>query len=566
MSPYKKYSKDILSGKIPASKYLIKLHKRLEEDYKRINDPKYPYYFDETVIDKIKLIVNEMTHVKGELAGQKIVLEPWQEWLLAMMYGWKHKETKKKRFKYIYLLTGKGNGKTILDSIILVLDLIFNSGGEQLIIAARAEQSKIAFENIKQFIRNSEVLAEELQFTTHAIANLKKGNTCKSHSGRPDGINGKNLSVAVLDEIAEIKNFEVYNNVLSSCSKRTEYQVVMTTTAQPTTTGVGYEEWKKCHKILDGVIEDDRYLPVLYELDEEDDWRDSTVYVKANPNLNISISLEELERKLDGAKSGIDADEIQLRTLHLNQWIYDKVDSWISADRWEKVKENYETYKKYLTDDKLKNYLCAGALDLSLRNDLSVYTLAYWIPEIRKIYLKHRIYVPKEELSKKMKSDTYLFFKWINEEWVTAIDGPIIRNDWIVKDILKDNKKYNIRELAYDRQFMDDESKEELSKNLDILEMKQTTEVMSQPTSAFYNTALIEGLIDANPVMTWCISNAEVVRNQMGIKIKKEYASSSKRIDPVITAIMAVSRLQYYVKIEEKKKRMKKTSWGKIKY
>ena len=118
----------------------------------------------------------------------------------------------------------------------------------------------------------------------------------------------------------------------------------------------------------------------------------------------------ELERKLKAAKSGISADEIQLRTHNLNQFIFDHTESWITADRWKSAESNWDKYKEYLTEDLLRTYLCCGSLDLSVRGDLSVYTLVFYIPQIKKFYFKHQVYVPQEEVSNKMKSDSYMFF------------------------------------------------------------------------------------------------------------------------------------------------------------
>lgn len=565
---WKQYSEEILQRKIIANKYLIKIVEKLDREYREEqHKAEFPYYFDDSVLEKILTIVGEMSHVKGDMAGQKIVLEPWQEWYLAQIYSWKRKDNHIRRFKFVYLLTGKGNGKTVLDSIIMALDLLFNRGGEAVVVAARKEQSEIAFNNIKSFIRNSEILSSQLDFTTAQIFNRNKENTCRALSGRPEGINGKNLSVAVLDEIAEIRNFEVYNNTLSSCSKRAEALVVMSTTAQPNTESVGYEEWKKCIKILDGTIEDESYLPVLYQLDEGDDWTDSSLYKKANPNLDVSIMLEELERKLKNAKAGITSDEIQIRTLHLNQWVHDNSTTWISAERWSVSAGNYEEYKEYLTDEKLKNCLATVGVDLSLRNDLSVYTIAFWIPEIRKYYLKHHIYVPQEEIANKMKSDSYLFYQWIKEGWVDVIPGPIIKNEIIAADLVAEKKRYlKIKEVSYDKQFIDDDSEDLLNKNYKLLRFPQTTQYMSQPTSLFYNQVLMGSVIDPSPTMAWCISNAELERNNYGIKVRKEYASSSRRVDPVITSIMAIAQLQHFIQLEEKKKKTNLKDWEEFKY
>ena len=542
------YANNVVNGNIIANKYIKILCRRFLDDLKAQDKKDFPYFFDEKTMDVIAVVIKEMRHVKGDKAGEPIVLEPWQEFILSNLYCWKRKTDKKRRYQFLFLFTGKGNGKTIIDSAICVLDVLFTRGGESLIVAARKEQSLIAFDNIKYFIKNSEVLAAYLDFTHSAVFNKQLAANIKAHSGRPDGLNGKNLSLCVIDEIAEIKSYELFHNALSSSSKRSNTLVVMTTTAQSGTTSVGYEEWRKAKKILEGVVKDETYLPVLYQLDEEDDWQNPEFWVKANPNLDISIMSTELRRKLENARSGITADEIQLRTHHLNQWVFDSVDTWINSDRWKPAIDNYEKYKEHITQKVLSKSLCCGAIDLSVRNDLSVYTLAFFVEELNKYFLQHRIYVAAEEVAGKMKSDAYLFYRWIKEGHVVAIPGPVINNHVIAGDILSDCDKYKITEVAYDRYRMDDDTLDSLSEKVDMLMMKQDTPTMSQPTSNFHDLVMTGSIIDPSEVMPWCISNAEIVRNNYGIMVRKEYESSSRRVDPVITSIMAIARLKYYMK------------------
>lgn len=537
------YATDVVNGKIVTNKYIRIICQNFISELKNKNSK---YYYDKKTMEKILAIISEMRHIKGDKAGEKIILEPWQEFFISNIYCWKNKETGMRKYKFVFLFTGKGNGKTILAAIMATLDTLFTRGGEALIVTSRKEQSLICFDNVRYFIQNSPVLKEYLTFYRGAIVNESIASNIKAHSGRPDGLNGKNLSLAILDEIAEIKNFEVFQNVLSSSSKRSNTIVASFTTAQSGTDSIGYSEYQKAKKIVEGVIKDDTYFPVLYQLDEEDDWKNPDTWIKANPNLNISIMKSELERKLKAAKSGISADEIQLRTHNLNQFIFDHTESWITADRWKSAESNWDKYKEYLTEDLLRTYLCCGSLDLSVRGDLSVYTLVFYIPQIKKFYFKHQVYVPQEEVSNKMKSDSYMFFEWIKQGKIIAIPGHIIDKQYIIKDIIADSKKYKIKEFAYDRYGVDDETLDTLSKHLNMLLMRQNTETLSQPTSNFYDLALTESLIDNSEIAKWCISNVEIQRNNYGIKVVKEYTSSNKRVDVVITSIMALARLKYY--------------------
>lgn len=558
------YPIDVINGDILASKY-VKL--QCQQYLNDIENENLEYYFDESVIPKIQHIISECHHIKGKLAGQPIKTEPWQDFLFYSVYGWKHKKTNTRRYRDVGLLTGKKQGKSIIDSIFAILDMFFEKGGETVIISNRKEQAEISFNNIKEFLKYSEIFSQRLSYTTRAIYCERTGANTISHAGTSKGLNGKNISCGIIDEIAELPNnkngWEIYNFLKSSMVNREQPILLWTTTAQPGIDSVGYEIIQKAKKVLDGILDEPTWFSLLYEIDEDDDWEDPDIYIKANPNLDVSYPKEELIKKLRSAQAGSIEDEITLKTHHLNIFTEDNRETWIKAQDWNKCKDNYEKYKDYLTEEKLATYLCCGGLDLSLKNDLSVFTLAFWIPDIKKYYLKHRIYVPLDEVPNKMKTDSYLFYKWIKDEWVTAINGPVILNKEIMHDILNDLKRFKIKEIGFDPAKFADEDKELIERKVNITSIRQNSEMLATPTLQFHDSVVLDSVIDNNPVAAWCISNVELLRSSYGAIIRKENKASHKRVDVATASIMAVMRLRYHIKNSMKKG---STDYSQIRY
>lgn len=123
----------------------------------------------------------------------------------------------------------------------------------------------------------------------------------------------------------------------------------------------------------------------------------------------------------------------------------------------------------------------------------------------------------------------------------------------MLKQILEDAKKYDIQEIAYDRNLAE-YLIQDLQSEFDCVEFSQSITGMSEPSKA-WEQAIAEGtIIDNNPVMAWMVSCATVKPDANGnIKpIKPDTNKTSKRIDGVITSIMANNRLEVALADEAK--------------
>jgi phage terminase large subunit-like protein len=134
---------------------------------------------------------------------------------------------------------------------------------------------------------------------------------------------------------------------------------------------------------------------------------------------------------------------------------------------------------------------------------------------------------------------------WIDKGIVTAVPGSTIDYDYIEKDIINDAAKFNIAELAYDNWNSNQliTKLDEIIPNTVLVQYNQSLKQMSGPSKEYEKLILEDKIIDANPVIKWMVSNAVIKIDINGnYKPLKEYRSSTKRIDGVITSIMSISR------------------------
>ena len=124
---------------------------------RHINDLKRkdsPYYFDEKEADIWIEQISMFRLVEGKLAGQLFPVQPFQAFIVAMIFGWKVRKTKKRRFNDAYIQVPKKNAKsTLMGAIIAAMFLLEGEGmGQYLFTATNRKQAAICFKVAKAML------------------------------------------------------------------------------------------------------------------------------------------------------------------------------------------------------------------------------------------------------------------------------------------------------------------------------------------------------------------------------------------------------------------------------
>lgn len=109
----RQYADDVMTGKIPACKWVKLAAKRQTSDLEKYSGPRSTYVFDETEASRVCKFIELLTHTKGELAGTRIKLEPWQVFILSTAFGWRRRSDGGRRFRRVYIEVPRGNGKAL---------------------------------------------------------------------------------------------------------------------------------------------------------------------------------------------------------------------------------------------------------------------------------------------------------------------------------------------------------------------------------------------------------------------------------------------------------------------
>jgi phage terminase large subunit-like protein len=355
-------------------------------------------------------------------------------------------------------------------------------------------------------------------------------------SSESEGIDGYKPSLAVIDEYFCFPSDRPITAMRYGSRARENGLVLIITTAGTDISLPAYDEFQKVQKILNGVLDDDAYFGIIYSTDSDDDWKNESSFIKANPSIDTIIDRKVLKQDLEDAL-GQTSHQSDYKAKTLNLWTNDTI-GWISFQKWETDKR-----KQTINDDDIKGNSCWCAIDLSSVNDFSVYTLCF--DKGGDYYLRHKFYIPEEQAHEKYKKENIGIFDWIERGLVIATPGSVIDYDYIYKDIIEDSKLFKIEEIAYDQHLANELTKRidnELG-NVDIFPYPQGIQFFSNPTKQYEKLILEDRIIDCNPCSAWMVNNAEIKPDVNGnYKPLKQYKSSTRRIDSVITSIMSLDR------------------------
>ena len=521
---YTEYALDVIDHKITASKYVYLSCKRFLEWFNRDD-----IEFRTDKVDKVVTFIARLKHYMGASTDKPFVLTNWQFFIIENLFGWYYRGTKKRVIKNAYIEVGRKAGKTTLLSAIALYALMADgeSGAEVDCIANTRQQAKILFDT-------ASYLAETLDPKHKYIKPFRdkiKFATTKSHiqvlSSDAKTLDGFNASLFVEDELHEAKDSRLYDVMKSSQGMRRNPLAVCITSAGFNKYSFCYQMRKTCIEILEGTKTDDTQFSAIYCLDEEDDWKDETVWAKANPNVGITVSYDYLREQVTQATNNT-ALEVGVRTKNFGQWV-DSEDIWISDDDINSVSDTIY----------LSNFVDAVGyigVDLSKVSDLTAVSLM--IPYEGKFYFKNNYYLP--ETAMEGNSNVSKYQQWVKDGYLTITKGRTTNYDYIIEDIKKWNEVIPIQIVGYDAYNAKQWSNDMTNEGFNMKAFSQSLANFNFPTKELER--LIKNgdvVIEENDLTKFCFKNVVIIEDHAeNFKPTKE--TNQNKIDGVIAMIEAL--------------------------
>ena len=508
------------------------------DDLKRSKSKDYPYEFDPLRAQLFIDVCPHLKHWQGEWSGKPFILEPWQRAIGAIIFGWVRKDNRRRRFQTSYIEVPRKNGKSFWCGAFCVFLLMFDgeSGAQIYTAATKTEQAKIVFNDTTHMVTSNPRLSRKLDIQKRAI--IYRSSVLKFLSADAKTQDGLNIHGAVCDELHQWKGRDLWDVIQTATGARRQPLIAAITTAgfdkQNTICG---KQHTRTEKILEGVTEDDTFFGIIYNIDEEDDWKDPAMWHKANPNLGVSKYMDKMMADVQDVINDPSALNAFLR-LHLNVWTQAKT-LWMLPDKWAACGGTIDK-------EALLGRLCYGGLDLSDTFDVSSFNLCF-PPEKEgdKIITIAKCYIPESALHDKHNPNRGLYAQWYRDGWLTATPGVAIDYNFILHDIQNAIEDYDVVEIAYDSWGARKITNEVEDYAPDVMiAMRQGFGSMNSPTRELMTKVLREEINHGNnPVLAWMAANAVAVSDPANnIKLCKK--DSTGKIDGIIALIMAIDRLE----------------------
>ncbi|KKL20610.1 hypothetical protein LCGC14_2453730, partial [marine sediment metagenome] len=328
--------------------------------------------FDEKAAQHVIDFFTEcLTHVKGDMKGQPFILQPWEQAIVANLFGWKQPDGAR-RYREAFIFIPRKNGKTTLTAGIVLYTLFCDGepGAEIYSAAKDREQAALLYEQAKGMVLQEPELSSRstLYATYKSIVIASEGSSYKAISAEASTKYGYNTHLAIIDELHAQHNRELVDVLMTSTGARRQPLIIHITTSDYERESICNEKHLQASKVRDGITKDPSFLPVIYEATIDDDWADPKVWAKANPNLDVSLPTKYLERECQHAKE-VPAYENTFKRLHLNIRT-EQATRWISMESWDACDEKID-----LAD--LVGRDCYAGLDLASKIDVASFVLLF---------------------------------------------------------------------------------------------------------------------------------------------------------------------------------------------
>ena len=500
------------------------------------------YYFDKEAAAKAIHFFSLLRHSKGEWAGQSFILQPWQEFIIGSLFGWKRQDGTR-RFRSAYDEVARKNGKTTLAAGISLLLAFFDNepGADCFIAATKRDQAKIAWSEARRMVESTPELKKRIQIW-RGVSNLSiesRAQKLEPLGADNDTLDGLNIHAAVIDEVHAHKTRSMVDVIDTATGARRQPLLFEITTAGYDRHSVCWEHHDYSIKVLEGIVDDDTWFAYIACADEGDDWTSPKVWAKANPNLGVSVHLDDLKRKCEKAKE-IPAAQNAFRQKHLDEWT-EQAERWISVDKWDEC-------DAARPERDLLGEICFAGLDLASTRDITAFVLAF--PHEGAFDTLCRFWVPEEGMRERVKTDRVPYNVWVKQGFLKTTPGNVTDYDFIREEIKELATKYEIREIAFDRWGATQLATQLQEDGAEMVEFGQGFASMAAPVKELERLILDNKIRHGgHPIMRWMASNVAVKRDPSD-NMKIDKSKSTEKVDGMVALAMAIGRAIVHLKEE----------------
>lgn len=537
------YCRQVVAGKIPTCQLTKLACQRQLDDLEKGDE--FPYWFDAERAEQVCRFIERLPHVKGKWARTDpatglpnlIVLGPWQCFIVTTIFGWIDADGIR-RFQSAYLEVGRKNAKSTLAAAIALYMLCEDGepGSEVYATATSKKQSSDAvFKTARQMVIKTPALAGDIVVNTLNLAVDGSFSKFEPLPANAQNLDGLNTHCSINDELHAQRNRDLRDVIDTSTASREQPLMLDITTAGHDTAGICYEVRDYCINVLQRTYVDEAQFACIYTIDKDDDWTDRKVWLKANPNWNVSVYPMGLENKFKKAKAK-PSFQTAFKTKHLSVWC-SAADNWLNLLEWDACADPSLKLDDFTGRD------CFNGVDLSSKIDLSAQVLGFpeYIKDELHVTVFGKYYLPEQAI---MDAKNSQYDGWCRRGLLTKTDGKMIDIDQIEDDTLAWSDQFNMVEVDVDPMHNSTQySTHMMAEGLTVVDIRPT--VMNFSEAMKYVEAMVkEGRFhhDGNELLTWMMGNVAVKPDYKDNVFPRKNTAQGK-IDGAICIFMLMNRI-----------------------
>ena len=543
--PVEAYARAVVAGEVVAGHLVRRACQRHLDDLER-GEARGLTFDAAAATGAIAFFAEFLRHADGS----PFVLAPFQAFIIGQLFGWQSGGVR--RFRHLFLSTAKGGGKSPLAAglALAVLFLDAEPGAEIYCAAVTREQANIQFRDCVRMAQASPDLARQLVIGEHNIAHPESGSFIRPVSSEARALDGKRVAVALIDELMEHPNADVYDKMRAGTKTRRQPLIVVTTNA-------GYDKhsvcWRLHHystQVLEGEQQNDTWLAFIAALDpcaacraagheqpaEDcgacDQWMHEGAWAKANPLLDLALPRQYLREQVEEALA-MPSKRAIVQRLNFSLWTSASV-RWLPVDAWAACGDA-------VNPAALTGRRCIGGLDLSETRDLSALVLVF--PDDTGAFdVLSFFWAPEEDVRVRSARDHVPYDEWVTAGLLEATPGNVVDFRHIHANILELGALFEIREIAYDPWRARQLAAQLIADGVPMVELNQTLANISPAAREVERLVLTRQLRHGNhPILTWCAANVVIETDSVG-NIRPSKRRSTERIDGITALVNAVAR------------------------
>lgn len=507
------------------------------------------YRFDHQAADLACAFIESLKHSTGKHSGEPFVLLPFQREIVRDIFG-KVRKDGTRQIRKSYISIARKNGKTALIAAIVLYLLFCDGEPDALIVSASStrDQAALVYKACKDYITQDAYLRSicAVKDSRKEIVNLLTGSSYRALSSDGSGAHGLNPSCVIFDELhAWLKPSaqELYDALTSGSGMRQQPLHISITTAGHEQSSLCFREYEYAKSVIAATIIDPSYAAWIFEVPQDADWRDRSLWKLANPALGQTVTLDFLEQEFAKAETSA-FEEAKFRRLYLNQWVGSDV-PFIRLEDWD---ANVFSVDR----DSLKGEKCFIGLDLSSKIDITA-AVAVFPREDGIFKVIPQFFIPAENLHKRALKDKVPYPDWVAAGHIITTPGNVVDFAFVRKYLNDMAKQYDVKEVVIDRWGAQLLSQQLQDDGLTVVGFGQGFASMSEPTKELLAQTLQRNIHHGgNPVLRWMVSSLSVASDPAcNIKpIKPDTRKSSKRIDGCVALVMALGRAIVHRNVE----------------